>query len=498
MIVVFVAAWRTLQPLWGRTTKSTFIGVAAELVANSVAVGISGTWQGPFTSSLVIVAGAAGLVAGLVGVFCAVAASVAVVELTALASSGPLGPPRRATEVVLLATVVGMGAAVAVLRLRESESAREATLGELDRLSLTNSLIVELTSLTRSGDVVRDVDTIAEQAVEQLEALFAPTAAALLLRDGFADDWTVAAVRPMSSARPMSFMDSELPWVSVAATSVRRETLTSGLLETSARSAVHGPLRARGELIGLVVLEHVEADYFANANLQQLDAILGVLALNLDNSRWFRRLRSLGAEDERAKVARDLHDRVGASVAYLAFGLERQLSQRPADDDLSQLHSHARATVRELRDTLWQLRAAIDEGHALFDVAPEMVERFTERTGIEVSFVADPVGGRRAPVIELELLRLLQEALTNVERHSGATSVDVRWRVTPEEAVLTIADNGGGFDVAAVRRRDAYGLLGMRERADSIGGRLTVSSSAESGTEIAVVVPRVSAAVMRV
>jgi signal transduction histidine kinase len=496
MIVVFVAAWRTLRPTRGKSAQGAhgaLVGLGVELVAIAVAVGLSGTWQGPFTSSFVIAVGAAGLLAGVVGVVGCVLIGALVVEATAALVSGPLGPPRRATEVCMLAAIAGFAAALAVDRLREAESARDVTASELVRLTQTNDLIVALTSLTRSGDVLRDADTIAEQAIERLDDLLAPSACALLLREDAANEWAVAAMRPMSSSRPNRFADSILSPELVEIQSAREALTSGGLLDESARVRIRGPLRARGELLGMVLLEHRDPTHFNTANLEQLDEILTVLALNLDNSRWFRRLRSLGAEDERAKVARDLHDRVGASVAYLAFGLERQLSQRPADDDLSQLHTHARATVRELRDTLWQLRAAIDEGHTLSDVVPEMLERFTARTGVEVGFVADPPDGRRAPVIELELLRLLQEALTNVERHSGATAVKVRWAIRPDAATLTIADNGSGFDVSAVRRLDAYGLLGMRERADSIGGVLAIRSSPGAGTEIDVVVPRVPA-----
>ena len=187
-------------------------------------------------------------------------------------------------------------------------------------------------------------------------------------------------------------------------------------------------------------------------------------------------------------MARDIHDRLGSAVAYLAFGLERLRARHSGDEDLAMLHDEARATVAELRDTLWQLRTGISESEPFEEVGAELVERFGKRTEIAASFEVDHPGARWAPMVELELLRITQEALNNVERHAKAGSVSVWWSATPASATLVITDDGRGFDTARSGRPDSYGLAGMRERADAVGAVLDIRSAPREGTTVRVVV----------
>jgi signal transduction histidine kinase len=116
----------------------------------------------------------------------------------------------------------------------------------------------------------------------------------------------------------------------------------------------------------------------------------------------------------------------------------------------------------------------------------ELADRFAERTDIDVTFsVTHP--DQRLPVpVENELLRIMQEALNNIDKHAKASRVDVKWDVDAGRGVLTIHDNGRGFDAAQGVRDSAYGLVGMRERADVIGGRLSITSALGEGTTITV------------
>ena len=120
----------------------------------------------------------------------------------------------------------------------------------------------------------------------------------------------------------------------------------------------------------------------------------------------------------------------------------------------------------------------------LTTVATDYLARFEERTGIRSAWQSETI--HRLPYrVEQELWRIVQEALANVDRHSGATQVLVRFDVDDHGARIEIADNGRGFDPAGVAG-DHYGIVGMRERADAIGARLTISSRAERGTSVVV------------
>jgi signal transduction histidine kinase len=211
-----------------------------------------------------------------------------------------------------------------------------------------------------------------------------------------------------------------------------------------------------------------------------------VLALSLDNARWFGRLHTLGAEAERSRIARELHDRIAQSLAYVTFELER-LQDLPGEkhDEIDNLHDVVRDIMQELRATIYQLRANVSEDNELTTVAAEFLARFQERTGISTSWAPDT--SQRLPYrVEQELWRIVQEALANVDRHSGATQVVVRWEVEEHGgARLEVSDNGKGFDPARVAG-DHYGIVGMRERAESIGARLQIVSRAGRGTSVVV------------
>src|SRR5262249_61814500 len=134
-----------------------------------------------------------------------------------------------------------------------------------------------------------------------------------------------------------------------AARLVQRETDEGGFAAL-ARSGLHPARRARGALVGLIALEGVVPDAYGGEQRDMIESLPSLLALSIDNARWFARLRTLGAEAERARIARELHDRVAQSLAYVAFELER-MHNLPGDRDteIVELHDVVRDIVRELR-----------------------------------------------------------------------------------------------------------------------------------------------------
>jgi signal transduction histidine kinase len=268
-------------------------------------------------------------------------------------------------------------------------------------------------------------------------------------------------------------------------------------LSPSSGSGMYTALRTRGKVVGLLGIEHNEPGRYTERDTQLLAGLAEALALTIDNARWFRRLRILGAEEERARIARDLHDRLGQWLTYISFELERIKSNQPGEReaaDLDALHQDVQRAIDELRETLRQMRTAITDTSPLAEVAPELMERYAQRTGIQVAFNAPPGVGRLPVPVENELLRILQEALNNVDKHANATEVTVDWTVDKEAGRFRIADNGDGFDHATGVRETAFGLVGMRERAEVIDAQLIVTSAPGAGTTIDVIVPREEAA----
>jgi signal transduction histidine kinase len=211
------------------------------------------------------------------------------------------------------------------------------------------------------------------------------------------------------------------------------------------------------------------------------------VALAIDNARWFTRLRTVGADEERTRIARDLHDRIGQSLAYLAFELDRLVTRDESGEristELGQLREDVRGVIREVRDTLYDLRTDVSESTGIAEVLAQYTERVQERSNLQIQIDTDHEA--RLPILqEREMWRVAQEALANVERHAHASAVRIIWRCDGERAVIDITDNGIGFAQDRAGRLDSYGVLGMRERAASIGATLEIHSAPGRGTRV--------------
>jgi signal transduction histidine kinase len=221
--------------------------------------------------------------------------------------------------------------------------------------------------------------------------------------------------------------------------------------------------------------------------VELLKGFVEPVALAIDNARWFSRLRTVGADEERTRIARDLHDRIGQSLAYMAFELDRIVTAQGEGTDigpaLDQLRSDVRGVIREVRDTLYDLRTDVTDTQGMADTLETYAARVRDRSDLHIELHCDR--NARLPLLqEREMWRIAQEALTNIERHSAATRARVLWRCNGEAAALEITDDGKGFPIGKAGRLDSYGLMGMRERASSIGATLEVVSEEGKGTRV--------------
>jgi signal transduction histidine kinase len=196
-------------------------------------------------------------------------------------------------------------------------------------------------------------------------------------------------------------------------------------------------------------------------------------------------------ESTARRFAHELHDELGGSLtaiktnlAAIAHNLNGNSADRARVDDCVKLVDASISNVRELSQLL---RPTILDDFGLDASLRWLAERFTERTGIEVSYQSE-FTGRLPDETETHLFRIVQEALTNVARHAGATRVTVHLRMERDRIHLTLSDNGNGFAV-----RDTHGsgmgLSGMRARARSAGGELELKSQPGGGTTIEVWAP---------
>ena len=203
---------------------------------------------------------------------------------------------------------------------------------------------------------------------------------------------------------------------------------------------------------------------------------------------------------ERRRIRREIHDGLAQMLTTVIMKSEivgKFIERERLPEALqasNELHGLSQDLYREVRDSLDELSV---EPFPFIPVLKEYVQDFEQRTGIETRF-QPPVGALQLPPsAELQLLRIVQEALTNVQRHSHASMAWVRLQSTPRAVELSVRDNGDGFPTPVDGEREAggdgsghHGLAGMRERAESLGAALNITSGEGQGTVLRVVVPR--------
>jgi signal transduction histidine kinase len=200
---------------------------------------------------------------------------------------------------------------------------------------------------------------------------------------------------------------------------------------------------------------------------------------------------------ERNRLARELHDSATQSlyaVTLYADAATRLLSSGqidPAAENLLKLRGTAKEALGEMRMLIFELRPPILVEQGLAAALRARLEAVEGRAGLKTEFHAEGEG-RLPPQVEEGLYRIAVEALNNALRHAQAPCISLSLCFEPKATRLEVTDDGIGFDPTAARNASGLGLRGMAERAEQLGGTLTVDSSPGTGTRVAVAVPRQS------
>ncbi len=497
LVLLVYAAWRTARPLDLQPDghRSGAIRAAWPFLAETglvlLAIVNTGYWQSPFTFCGLTAVVAAGFSRGY-GFAVRLALAVgAAVTLSAYLSGDTDGYELRVTgQWVIEFVLVGVLAGYA--RRLFGEAQQDAHAGDrMAQLVEAHTLLVSLHRVAQQLPAPLNLDTVLASTVSRLRSLVQSDVAAVLLRDDVSARWVVAAGEGTRIGR--SFADDELPasLASTTASSVSSLVVCLGPgeglgPELLSHTGLYAPLRARGNLIGLVALEHHAPGSYGRHELQLLDRFLEPAALAIDNARWFARLRAIGADEERVRIARDMHDRIGQSLAGVGFALDlirRKVSDETLRQEVDGLRAQVRTALGEVRETLGDLRTEVTDERGLVEVLTAYLDRVEGRTGMEVNVSCRD--GCRLPLLqEREVWRIAQEAITNVERHARASHLSVRWECDAGAALLTVADDGQGFVPGRAGRADSFGVTGMRERADAIGASLEIDSTPGGGTMV--------------
>ncbi len=266
------------------------------------------------------------------------------------------------------------------------------------------------------------------------------------------------------------------------------------------KSLLAVPIVSNGPFRGnLYLAEKQGASQFGPDDEEVLVRFAATASVAIDSSHLHERLRSLAVTEERLRIAHEMHDGLAQVLAYVntkALAAREHLARgktNEADAQLDQLSQAAREVYADVREGILGLRSSLGEHGQLGDVLAAYVERWREQTGIAASFDFAP-SVTPAPQQELQLVRIVQEGLANVRKHSRAKHVQITIEALGSLASgvrLTIEDDGIGFDPAALGRSEfpRFGLATMRERAESVGGSLRFESTPGHGARIVVELP---------
>jgi signal transduction histidine kinase len=386
--------------------------------------------------------------------------------------------PAPAPELVNLLSIVGTEIATALegLRLRARQL---ATLYAVDRATRE-----------RQG-----LDDVLDRALATTLDGWGAQAGAILLVDGPDGPWRVGAQRGLGE-------DLSLPGFGLAPRLFEEARAAGDVLVLPGRQAADGlesvavaVLRAEGETIGALFLAARRAGAFAPPAANLLAALAHQLALAVRNAQLYAELRQMAVLEERRRLSREMHDGLAQTLGYLSMQIER-LGRLAAEGRVEELERQVPAlrdviadAYQDVREATEGLRLTVARPGGLVAAIQECLDDLSERTGLVVELSAPEAPLKVAPETADQLLRIAQEALTNVRRHAAARHVCVRLAVEEGYLELKVIDDGRGFDPAPLEPRGHLGLATMRERARSIHGQFTVATGPTRGTLVTVRVP---------
>lgn len=265
------------------------------------------------------------------------------------------------------------------------------------------------------------------------------------------------------------------------------------------------PLGANGEVQGLMVFMVGASRHFAPADVEMLTAMGEQIGLAIDRARAYDEIRAkeeargrlvaqliTAQEDERRRIARELHDETGqaltALVVNLDFLVRHPVSEAVLRTRLAGVKEMAETTLAEVRRVIHEMRPTVLDDLGLEAAIRWLIRRY-EASGLNVALEFKGLGGRLPGHVEITVFRMIQEACTNTVKHAGATSLSVRVHRAGSHLTVEVADDGRGIDPAHLEQSKGIGLVGLRERVTLAGGTLAVSSVPGGGTRLRAELP---------
>ncbi len=298
---------------------------------------------------------------------------------------------------------------------------------------------------------------------------------------------------PITTGRTMQMMKSHQPAVMDFK---HPHPDDEGPINIEYRSAISVPLLASNEMLGIYIIFYKDYHRWTKLDIECLLIIGRLLGISVQNYYTARKTMDLEILLERKRLSGELHDNLSemiyslnlaADAAHLSWE-EGKTDQLKRDIERISLSSHK--AVQTLREEMLSLRTPISESLGLIHGIKDLLIRFEKQWGIETNLQVGQ--GLEQLVVstqmELQLMRILHEALSNILRHATASQINVLIQSDQNHLIMQICDNGRGFDPEAIPS-ERLGLRIMRERAESLDGKITIGTGKDIGTTIRIEVP---------
>ena len=397
----------------------------------------------------------------------------------------------------------------------ELEQSRDSMQLLIDRLSTLNAIAV---ALNRS----LELEKVLQEALANALRLTSMDAGAIYLVDEQTGELELAAHKGISGEAARVAANFGLSATLCAAAAQTGEPLvmentgryargTKSILVTEKMHCMaRVPFKSDGRLLGTMVLGCPESRSFSKAEMELLTSVANQIAVAVQKVRLYEELqrkeklrgdllqRVISAqEEERKRIARELHDETSQALAALAVAVETAAAQASDGGDvgssLDRMKSLAVSTLEEVHRLVFDLRPTLLDDLGLIAALRWYAETRLGEVGIKVRVEIGGEDRRLGPLIETTLYRVIQEAVNNVANHSGAQNFTITLVMKTRCLSLTMVDDGWGFDMAELARSNdgkrGLGLMGMKERVELLGGTFSIYSELGHGTEITMQVP---------
>jgi signal transduction histidine kinase len=267
----------------------------------------------------------------------------------------------------------------------------------------------------------------------------------------------------------------------------------------SCLSITASQLLSSGMNLPITLIPTLPSGYLGTLIIYIMVCFLAALLPFIINANAYRRIEEKATIDERNRLAREMHDNLAQGLGYLKLKTklvkDSLVPEQPeqAMAELNDMKLIIDSMYADLRESLGLLRVRTLDSIGFMATLADYVHEFSQRSGIKSEmFVADGQT-KFSTLAELQVLRLVQEALTNVRKHAKASKVEVRFEADGNWVKVSIGDNGRGFDLTAYQSQEEggehIGLKVMRERVESLSGSMSISSSRHQGTTVSFRIP---------